>query len=44
MLAGTNPEKILQCANLMLTKKNDWKNPYGDGNSGKIIVDILKKI
>lgn len=44
MLAGTNPEKILQCANLMLTRKNDWKNPYGDGNSGKIIVDILKKI
>lgn len=44
MLAGTDPDKILECANIMIGKKNDWVNPFGDGNSGKRIVDILKKI
>jgi len=27
----------------MLTKKPDWKNPYGDGHAGKYMVDILVK-
>ena len=44
LLAGTDPEKILQSVNLMLTKKNDWINPFGDGNSSKRIVNILRNI
>lgn len=44
MLAGTDPEKILQCVSLMLAKKDDWNNPFGDGNSSKRIIDILMKV
>ena len=29
------------CKNV-LEKKTDWKNPYGEGNSGKIIIECLK--
>lgn len=41
ILAGTNPEKILECVKKMVTKKNDWTNPFGDGKAGKKIVDML---
>jgi UDP-N-acetylglucosamine 2-epimerase (non-hydrolysing) len=41
MLAGSDPEKILKCAIIMLENKNCWNNPFGDGNSSKRIMDIL---
>ena len=41
VLAGALPEKILKCAELMLGKKPDWKNPFGDGKAGERIVDII---
>lgn len=41
VLAGTEPETILKCAKLMLDKANDWKNPFGDGESAEKIVKIL---
>lgn len=41
ILAGTDQEQILRCAVIMLKRKKDWNNPFGDGNSGKRIVDIL---
>ncbi len=49
VLAGTSPEKILECTNQMLQtlRKLDqnaslnWENPFGDGRAGKRIVDIL---
>jgi UDP-N-acetylglucosamine 2-epimerase (non-hydrolysing) len=41
MLAGTNSDKILFAANQMLTTKKNWENPFGDGNAGKKILDIL---
>ncbi len=41
VLAGTDPLKILQSARLMMNKKSDWENPFGDGTSGKRIVKIL---
>lgn len=41
MLAGTNPEKILQCAKDILESKKEWTNPFGDGLAGKRIVDYL---
>jgi len=43
ILAGTNPEKILQCAKDMLESKKEWTNPFGDGFAGKRIVDFLEK-
>ena len=41
ILAGTNPDKILECTKIMVTTKKGWKNPFGDGNSGKKIVEKL---
>lgn len=42
VLAGTNPEKIVERARFMLGKRNDWQNPFGDGKAGKHIIDLLR--
>jgi UDP-N-acetylglucosamine 2-epimerase (non-hydrolysing) len=42
VLAGTKPDKIAGCVKLMLDKKNDWQNPFGDGQAGKRIIEILR--
>jgi UDP-N-acetylglucosamine 2-epimerase (non-hydrolysing) len=42
VLAGTDPDKIVKCAHVMLEKKPRWKNPFGDGKAGERIVKILK--
>jgi UDP-N-acetylglucosamine 2-epimerase (non-hydrolysing) len=41
MLAGTDPEKILECSKIMLNRRRNWKNPFGDGKAGKRIVEII---
>lgn len=43
MVAGTNPDKIIECVNVMLNKERNWENPFGDGTAGKKIMDILEK-
>jgi len=44
MLAGTQPEKILNMVEKMINKKKDWENPFGDGKAGKRIIKILMKL
>lgn len=44
ILAGTNPEKILECTIKMLKKKRNWVNPFGDGRSGEKIIQIIQRI
>ncbi len=41
VLAGTSTTTIIEKSRMMLTKKPDWKNPFGDGHAGKYMVDIL---
>jgi UDP-N-acetylglucosamine 2-epimerase (non-hydrolysing) len=41
MLAGTEPLRIAESANEMMTRKASWKSPFGDGNSGKRIIEII---
>jgi UDP-N-acetylglucosamine 2-epimerase (non-hydrolysing) len=41
MLAGTSPSKIMEKANIMLSKENGWMNPFGDGLTGKRIIELL---
>ena len=41
ILAGTNAETILNTVKEMIDKENNWKNPFGDGKTGKRIVEIL---
>lgn len=43
VLAGTEPQQILDKTKVMLDRRNTWKNPFGDGTSGKQILHILKK-
>ena len=43
ILAGTNAERILSKTKEMLKRNNFWKNPFGDGNAGRRIVEILKQ-
>jgi len=42
VLAGTDPTKILDSVRLMINRKPDWENPFGDGASGRRIVKVLK--
>lgn len=48
-LVGTNPEKIVEKARLLLTDKNHYKTksqisqPYGKGEASKIIANLLLK-
>lgn len=42
ILAGTDPNRILKYAKLMLEKKIKWSNPFGNGHAAKKILDVLK--
>jgi UDP-N-acetylglucosamine 2-epimerase (non-hydrolysing) len=42
ILAGTNPDEIVEKTEYMLSKKREWINPFGDGKAGIRIVHILK--
>lgn len=45
ILAGTNPDNILKCTEMMLSKPRTWNNPFGDGKaSERIIEHILKNV
>ena len=41
ILAGTSADKILECVKFMLSRKNKWTNPFGDGKAGERIVKII---
>ena len=43
VLAGAEPKSILEKANLMIDKRRDWRNPFGDGKAAKRIVEAVKK-
>jgi UDP-N-acetylglucosamine 2-epimerase (non-hydrolysing) len=44
LLAGTNPENILECTKLMLSNGNNWENPFGDGKAGERIMKLLVEV
>jgi len=41
VLAGTNQNMILEGVKIMLSKKRNGENPFGDGRAGVKIVQIL---
>ena len=43
ILAGTEPNKILEATKTSLAQKRTWINPFGDGKTARKIVIILKK-
>ena len=40
ILAGATPDRILECSQIMLGRKNNWANPFGDGKAARRIVEI----
>jgi UDP-N-acetylglucosamine 2-epimerase (non-hydrolysing) len=42
VLAGTDPEEIVEKAAKMLDAKRDWLNPFGDGRAGERIAGTLR--
>ncbi|MBI4267832.1 MAG: UDP-N-acetylglucosamine 2-epimerase (non-hydrolyzing), partial [Chloroflexi bacterium] len=41
ILSGATPVKIMECAELMLSREHKWQNPFGDGNTAKRIISII---
>jgi UDP-N-acetylglucosamine 2-epimerase (non-hydrolysing) len=41
MLAGTSPERILEAAKQMVSRKRGWVNPFGDGKTAQKITCVL---
>jgi len=39
MLSGISSEKIAECGKKMESVCRGWKNPFGDGNAGKCIIE-----
>ena len=42
VLAGADPAKIVASAQEMSGRARTWPNPFGDGQSGLRIVDLLR--
>jgi UDP-N-acetylglucosamine 2-epimerase (non-hydrolysing) len=41
VLAGTKPERIVECARKMSERKRTWENPFGDGLAGEKIRLVM---
>jgi len=41
ILAGVLPDRILEHTRFMLSKENNWFNPFGDGTAGRKIAKII---
>lgn len=44
IIAGVEPERILNSAKIMIERDRNWVNPFGDGKAGIRIVNILLKL
>jgi len=43
ILAGASPERIVECARVMMDKNEKWVNPFGDGRAAENILNIIRK-
>jgi len=41
LIAGFNPDEILRCAKSIMSRRRNWRNPFGDGRSAERILKIL---
>ncbi len=44
IVAGTSPDRIIECVTIMLGRRTDWQNPFGDGRAGERIVSIITEV
>ena len=43
VLAGCEPDRILEAVKQMMTRDRNWDNPFGDGKAGQRIMQIVKQ-
>jgi UDP-N-acetylglucosamine 2-epimerase (non-hydrolysing) len=43
MIAGVSPQIIIEYTETMLSKKRDWRNPFGDGKASEKILEVISK-
>ncbi len=43
IIAGTNPDRIVKSAEIMMKSERNWQQPFGDGKAGEKIIDIILK-
>lgn len=43
ILAGSDPKNILKCVKIMLGRKRNWQNPFGNGKVAVKIINIITK-
>ncbi len=41
IIAGTNPEGILDSVRIMMDREKSWDNPFGDGKTSQKMVEII---
>jgi UDP-N-acetylglucosamine 2-epimerase (non-hydrolysing) len=41
VIAGVDPQTIVNAAEIMMEKPRSWKNPFGNGKAGDQIIRIL---
>ncbi len=44
ILAGTKADRILKCAKDMMSNTKKWQNPFGDGDAGEKIINIIGEL
>ena len=42
ILAGTLPDKIVECSKTMMERETGWHNPFGDGKAAARIIDVVE--
>ena len=42
ILAGTVPDKIVECSKTMMKREIGWNNPFGDGKAAERIIDVVE--
>jgi UDP-N-acetylglucosamine 2-epimerase (non-hydrolysing) len=42
VLAGTIPDKIVECSKTMMEREIGWNNPFGDGKAAARIIDVVE--
>jgi len=43
LLAGTDPDSIVEKTAAMLERSASWENPFGDGRAGQRIIEIIER-
>ena len=42
-IAGVRPKSVVKAVEKMISKKPNWRNPFGDGKSAFKIINIIEK-